>query len=235
MSYTIFVSDVHLSADAPLRTKTFLQFLKAHDDADAIYILGDLFDIWVGDDEYTEFSKEIKAALSVLKIPHYFIAGNHDFLLSSGFARDTQLQLLPDPFLAEIYGQAVLLSHGDIWCTDDLAYQRYRRITRSSILQSLFLMLPFCVRCWIAHRLQKKSDQVNEKKLSYIMEVNEESVVESLDAYQSSILIHGHTHRPMIHTIAGNKKRIVLGSWEMRGEYLKWNADGQFELVSGEP
>jgi UDP-2,3-diacylglucosamine hydrolase len=230
---TLFVSDLHLDASRPAATSAFLRFLK--DDAskaDALYILGDLFEYWVGDDDPNEHYQEVVTALAKLNqagVRGYFMHGNRDFLVGDDFARAAGVTLLFDPTLIYAGQSSVLISHGDQFCTDDIAYQRYRRLVRKPWLQRAFGSLPLSVRHRLAGVIRGKSQQSYGSKPPEILDVNQPAIEQAMRDHNVTILLHGHTHRPAIHEfkLAGNAaKRIVLGDWYQSGSVLRWDEDG---------
>lgn len=239
MSHSLFISDLHLCDSRPHITNAFIQFL-AHtaSQAQALYILGDLFEYWAGDDalqnddiKTTGLRASIHALSSLAKTTSvFFMAGNRDFLIGSGFAKATGITILPDPTLLNLYGQRVLLSHGDALCTDDVAYQEFRSQVRSADWQQQFLSQPLASRIAYIAQLRAKSEQAKSTKSMQIMDVNE-TAVESLLAQHDypPLFIHGHTHRPNTHTyqLAGHTcQRWVLGDWYEQGSYLKLSEQG---------
>jgi UDP-2,3-diacylglucosamine hydrolase len=230
---TLFISDLHLDASRPRATRAFLKFLE--DDApsaQALYILGDLFEVWVGDDDPDPHHREIAAALASLSRKGtrcYFIHGNRDFLIGQRFLAASKLRLLNDPTLIYVGGESVLISHGDILCTDDLSYQRYRRIVRSPLMLTLVNRLPLWAKRRLASKARQKSTASYAFKPPEILDVNQAAVVTALAEYKVSTLLHGHTHRPAIHemTLQGlPARRIVLGDWYEAGSVLSWDVNG---------
>lgn len=231
---TLFISDIHLSAARPDMTAALVRFLQ--DDApgaDALYVLGDLFEFWVGDDDPNPLHQEVAdafLALSQQGVPIYFIHGNRDFLLGRQFATRAGMTLLGDPCVIDLYGERVLLSHGDLFCTLDVDYQKFRRITQLKWLRWLFLRLPLSRRQRIACKMRGQSQMENASKQQFIMDVTPAAVDEALRAHDCQVLIHGHTHRPAIHDFKlGNKaaRRIVLGDWFEQGSILVCSPAGQ--------
>ncbi|WP_413727067.1 UDP-2,3-diacylglucosamine diphosphatase [Sodalis sp. RH19] len=225
---TLFVADIHLSVQEPAITAGFLHFLQRQAvHADALYILGDLFEAWIGDDDPSPLHGEIAAALNALArrgIPCFFIHGNRDFLLGRDFAAASGMTLLPEEQLLTLYGRSVLVLHGDTLCTDDQAYQRYRRRINQRWLQRLFLALPLRWRLRIAGRMRASSQRANMTKSQTIMDVSQEAVTAALARHGTDWMIHGHTHRPAIHavqTAAGIAHRAVLGAWHLQGSMIR--------------
>jgi len=238
-NYTIFISDLHLEPARPDITELFFAFLKnqaAH--ADALYILGDFFEVWIGDDDVSEFNKSIKQALKNLSdqgIPVFFMRGNRDFLIGKKFAQETGCQLIPDPTLINLYGKPTLLTHGDALCTLDIKHLQFRKYAHNPNYYRFFLMLPLWLRTWIARKIRNKS-QRHTRTISYeVMDVTDSEVIRIMELYQTQQLIHGHTHKPAIHPISVNShpaSRIVLGSWHEHGNALVYHEDGNNDLIT---
>lgn len=233
MQKTIFISDIHLEADTPHLTELFFQFLQSLDQTvDALYILGDLFEAWVGDDDNSSFNLKIIAGLNhtVKKgIPIYFIQGNRDFFINEDFAKKSGCQLLPDEIKIKLYDQFVLIMHGDTLCTHDKKYLFMRKIFRQPFLQKLFLSLPLSFRKKIGYQLRKKSKHHLINAQPDYLDVVEETVKNRMQQTQVCYLIHGHTHKPCLHIKNRTKKneyRFVLGAWHEKGNMLTWYADG---------
>ena len=233
---TRFISDLHLSAERPDITALFKRFLEQEARySDALYILGDLFDAWIGDDDLNPFHEEVIAALRKLTsqgVPVYFIAGNRDFLIGSRFAAATGITLLPESKVVDLYGVPTLIMHGDTLCTLDTSYLRFRKIIRNRFLLTLLTRLPLSWRRAIAKGLRggSKSHQAHSENQLTIMDATSEGVEAALQAHGVTRLIHGHTHRPAIHhhQVAGlgEAERIVLGDWYEQGSILDVTADG---------
>lgn len=228
MSETLFVSDVHLDATRPAIIDLFNAFIaKRASNADALYILGDLFEYWIGDDApHKEYSPTFKALNKITdsNVPVYFMHGNRDFLIASEFARKTGVSLLPDEQVINLYDKRILLMHGDTLCTDDIAYQKFRKKTHNRCLQWLVLHLPLRLRTSIADHLRETSRQAILQKPADIMDVNSSAVEAAMQRNNAKILIHGHTHRPAIHTHKINGEeltRVVLGDWYAQGSVLR--------------
>jgi UDP-2,3-diacylglucosamine hydrolase len=234
----LIVSDLHLDAARPAITECFLRFLCTDAaSARALYILGDLFEAWVGDDETTEPAQAVRAGLRGMTqggVPVFFLRGNRDFLIGPRFAAETGLQLLPDPAVVALYGQPTLLMHGDLLCTDDLAYQSFRNQVRDPAWQVQFLAQPLPARQAFAAQARAAS-QIHQqglqqaRQLEAITDVNEDAVRSTLQRYGVTRLIHGHTHRPAIHPLrlgTRSAQRIVLGDWYAQGSVLRLESDG---------
>ncbi|MGD8106866.1 UDP-2,3-diacylglucosamine diphosphatase [Pantoea sp. FN0302] len=225
MSRTLFIADLHLCQQEPAITAGFLRFLQREtQNADALYILGDLFEAWIGDDDPNPLHQQIAAALQALPLPVYFIHGNRDFLLGKRYASASGMQLLPEEQVLNLYGRSVLIMHGDTLCTDDEGYQRFRRKVHQRWLQRLFLALPLRLRQRIALRMRDSSKDANQHKAVEIMDVNPQAVMETMARHQVQWLIHGHTHRPAVHTLTVNgqpAERLVLGAWHSEGSMIE--------------
>jgi UDP-2,3-diacylglucosamine hydrolase len=232
----LFVSDLHLDASAPAAVDQFVDFLRtyaAH--VEALYILGDLFEVWVGDDETDAHKKVVARALRELTssgVACFVLHGNRDFLLGRRFCDDTGCQLLPDPVIAEFDGERVLLTHGDALCTDDHSYQELRSIVRTAPWQRRFLALPLADRELLANQARAGSRQHTSQTIPTIMDVNPEAVATAYRVTGVRRIIHGHTHRPGVHDtlIEGVRaQRIVLGAWYEQGSYLEYENE-HYEL-----
>ncbi len=229
MSETFFISDLHLHLEDPQTLEIFLQFLQHRAlKADALYILGDLFEAWIGDDDLSPFNLQVMQAINQAVrsgLPVYFMRGNRDFLIGKRFAKKTGVKLLADPHLIELYGVRTLLMHGDSLCTFDIKHQKARRFTLNPLCQWLALQLPLPLRRRAAVWLRSKSRSHHHSGEDYIMDVSPATVDEVMNAHQASRLIHGHTHRPAFHaTLMG--ERIVLGAWHETGSLLVCNQQG---------
>jgi UDP-2,3-diacylglucosamine hydrolase len=232
----LFVSDLHLTPERPGVTRAFLGFLH-NADADALYILGDLFEAWVGDDDDAPLARAVVDALAAVRargIALFFLHGNRDFTVWKRFARETGAQLLGDHELIEIDGLRLLLLHGDTLCTDDEAYQRFRRRVRHPATRFVLLHLPLALRRRIARDWRAASQRHNRNKPEYIMDVNADAVLAEFRASGADAMIHGHTHRPGRHSYAVDGRtveRVVLGDWtETTGWYARIGATGAIEL-----
>ena len=232
----LFVSDVHLDASAPAAIEQFLGFLDTHaKNAEALYILGDLFEVWIGDDEADADKKVVASALRALTtrgVACFVLHGNRDFLLGRGFCDETGCRLLPDPVVAEFDGERVLLTHGDALCVDDHSYQELRSVVRTAPWQRRFLALPLSDRELLANQARAGSRQHTSRTIPKIMDVNSDAVAQAFRVAEVRRMIHGHTHRPGIHdmVIDGTPaQRIVLGAWYEQGSYLVYER-GTYEL-----
>ena len=240
MSETLFISDLHLDKERPQIIEQFLDFLTNDTHrADALYILGDLFEYWIGDDDPAEELTEVILALKTATergLPIHFIHGTRDFLIGRRFSRRTGINLLKDIGVIDLYGVATLVMHGDTLCTDDLAYQSLRWKTRNPLIQWLLLRLSLNKRQQIARYLRSRSTQEKQGKSQAIMDVNQSAVEQVMREHRVQRLIHGHTHRPAIHkySLDGEEAiRIVLGDWYTRGVVLRVDATGyRFRALS---
>ena len=229
---TYFLADIHLAENRPEITAAFLDTLAAlARDAEAIYILGDLYDYWLGDDLATPYQQHIAAALAALPCPLYYQHGNRDFLLGTAYAQTAHLRILPERHTLTLGGHTVLVEHGDLLCTDDRGYQRLRRILRCRPLQWLYYRLPRALRRRIATKLRAQSQARTRRKNARITNTNPAAIRAALHSAHASILIHGHTHRPAVHQREDGSTVYVLGDWRPHGEILRY-ADGDFALVN---
>lgn len=230
MSRTLFIADLHLCQEEPAITAGFLHFLQREaPHCDALYILGDLFEAWIGDDDPNPLHQQVARALRALPVPVYFIHGNRDFLIGRRFAQACGMTLLPEEQVLTLYGRRLLIMHGDTLCTDDTGYLRFRAKVHNPWIQRLFLALPLWIRKRIAARMRADSKQANQHKSQTIMDVNQEAVVATMLRQQVPLLIHGHTHRPAIHTLSlqgETAQRAVLGAWHSRGSMIQLDASG---------
>jgi UDP-2,3-diacylglucosamine hydrolase len=235
---TLFISDLHIDASGRQIIGQFAEFLRSEARAaDALYILGDLFDSWVGDDAPDDGQRaaiaEIKA-LTASGVPCFVMHGNRDFLLGARFCADTGARILPDPLIVTLYGEPVLVMHGDALCSDDRAYQRLRATVRDADWQRQFLALSVADRRALAGAARSGSKAHMASMEDAIADVNADSVAAALRAAGTSYLLHGHTHRPGMHSLTVDGRdctRIVLGDWHAQGSVLRWDAQGP-ELLS---
>jgi UDP-2,3-diacylglucosamine hydrolase len=232
----LFVSDVHLGAESGPALEQFLTFLACQAaGAAALYILGDLFESWVGDDDRSVAGERVCAGLKALTsggVPCFVMHGNRDFLLGPGFAARSGCRLLPDPVVAELDGEPVLLTHGDALCTDDHAYQELRSMVRRPEWQRRFLALPLPAREALADEVRAGSRAHTARTVPTIMDVNAAAVMAAFRAGGVRRMIHGHTHRPAVHDLAvegAAAQRIVLGAWYEQGSYLSCER-GEYQL-----
>lgn len=226
---SLFISDLHLDDSRPQITTLFERLLASPElrSADALYILGDLVEAWIGDDDDAELPARIAAATRAVSdsgIPVYFIAGNRDFLLGEDFARRAGILLLDDGTVHEIEGRRTLLMHGDVLCTDDVAYQAVRQQVRQPQWQAQILGMPLAARRAFAAKAREDSRAHTGSTMETIMDVNTAAVAEVMRAAGVTRLIHGHTHRPAIHRFdldGHSAERIVLGDWYEQGSLLR--------------
>jgi UDP-2,3-diacylglucosamine hydrolase len=230
----LFISDLHLCEERPATTRAFLAFLAGPARAArALYILGDLFEYWVGDDDGdAPLHRQVGAALMALAahgVTVFLLVGNRDFLLGEHFARRAGVRLLADPTPIELAGRPVLLTHGDLLCTDDEAYQAYRAQVRAPAWQRSFLARPLAERKQFVEALRRRSEAAKRDKASEIMDVNARAVDALLRQWGYPTLIHGHTHRPArhVHDVDGHRcERWVLADWDDEAPYLEWGPEG---------
>jgi UDP-2,3-diacylglucosamine hydrolase len=234
---TLFASDLHLDSEAPWAIDAFIAFLEGPArGAEALYLLGDLFEVWVGDDDDNADHARTCGALKKLTdsgVATYAIHGNRDFLLGELFVARTGVKLLPDPVLVDLYGVPTLLSHGDAFCTEDTSYQQLRSIVRQTSWQQRFLSLPLAARRLLASAARAGSKAHTERTIPTIMDVNPDAVACAFRATGARRLIHGHTHRPAIHpeVIDGvPAERVVLAPWYEAASCISVDAGGIREI-----
>jgi UDP-2,3-diacylglucosamine hydrolase len=231
---TLFIADLHLADERPQASGRFFHFLDTiAAGADALYILGDLFEYWVGDDALDtsvarQTAQKIKA-LTASGTPVHFMHGNRDFLLARRYADSCGMSLLTDPAVIVLYGVRTLLTHGDTLCTDDINYQRYRNLVRHPLFRSALLALPRSLRHAMARSARSGSERAKAGKSYAIMDVNQSAVIELFRQSRAARLIHGHTHRPALHSLTIDDQaceRWVLPDWYGEGGYLACTAEG---------
>jgi UDP-2,3-diacylglucosamine hydrolase len=237
---TLFISDLHLDGTRPDITAQFLEFLQREGRrAEALYILGDLFEAWIGDDDPDPGKRRVIQGLRAVSdagVKTFLIHGNRDFLIGTRFCRETGMKLLDDGTVIDVYGRRVLLMHGDLLCIDDHAYQRLRRIVRNPLVQFTLRRLSLRQRQRLAERMREGSKEhiaSMDVAAPQIMDVNQDEVRRTFERYGVDCIIHGHTHRPAVHEMQIDGKpavRIVLGDWYEQGSVLRWNERG-FELA----
>lgn len=238
MRRTYFIADLHLSESTPHITALFFDFLaRGVKQADALYILGDLFDFWIGDDDNSPLTQQVKQHLKTLSdrgVAIFYQHGNRDFLLGKKFAQACGMQLIEEYKIINLYGTPTLLCHGDTLCIDDEKYQKFRQRVQQKWLQKLFLLLPLTTREKIAHKIRNQSKQDKQEKSASIMDVNHSFVRTIMLRYGVRRLIHGHTHRQDIHSIKSEVEgqqftatRIVLGDWGEKNSILEINSEQQ--------
>jgi UDP-2,3-diacylglucosamine hydrolase len=235
---TLLVSDLHLDGTLLAAIEQFESFLAGPARAaEALYILGDLFESWVGDDDDDPDRARVCSALRALSeagVACHVCHGNRDFLLATGFEKRTGCRILADPTIVDGYGERVLLTHGDALCVDDTAYQRLRSTVRNAAWQRRFLRLPLATRRLLADVARQGSRSHTGMMAADIMDANPAAIVNVLRACQVRTLVHGHTHRPAVHAVDVDgtpARRYVLGAWYEQGSYLRWDARG-FAAVS---
>ncbi len=231
---TLFISDLHLQASQPEIGAQLQAFLGGDAaGADALYILGDLFEAWIGDDDPDPHYAQVQqwlADYSGSGTRCYFMHGNRDFLVGDAFAQRTGFRLLDDPVVHDIHGTPLLLSHGDRYCTDDHEYQAVRKTVRDHAWQSQVLSLPIDARQQLAGAARAESSDANQQKSMEIMDVNADAIIAALREHNVSDMLHGHTHRPAVHEFAladgTSARRIVLGDWYTHGSVGVWDSRG---------
>jgi UDP-2,3-diacylglucosamine hydrolase len=226
--FTYFISDLHLSADRDDINQCLFEFLSEQaPQADALYVLGDLFEVWIGDDDQNSFTLSIAKAFNALRqsgVAVYFIHGNRDFLIRQRFAKQAGFKILPEQVVIDLYGEPTLIMHGDELCTKDIEYQAFRKKARSWWWPRLMLSLPLSTRRKIANKGRATSKQNQSKLSAEIMDVTPQEVISYMQKFAVKRLVHGHTHRPAIHQLELNGRpaeRIVLGDWYDQGSVLK--------------
>ena len=228
MASTLVIADLHLCPSRQDITRCFTEFLQQNTAKhQALYILGDLFETWIGDDDRSEFNLYIAKAIKSFSIstPVYFIHGNRDFLIGQRFAKEAGMTLLPESFQTKIHGHNVLFMHGDQLCLDDVDYQKFRKRSRSWWWQKLILLLPLKKRQRIAENIRAKSKESQKYKSDEIMDVAPRAVRRVIESSNCDWLVHGHTHRPNIHDLGDNKLRMVVGDWYTQGSVLELSED----------
>lgn len=230
---TLFISDLHLHPSRPAVTDFFVRFLEeSAATTSTLYILGDLFEVWIGDDDPDPHHRRVIAAIRQFTAagPECFFArGNRDVIIGRRFCTETGSQLLDETTVIDLYGTRVLVSHGDELCTDDHNYQRFRSQARSPTWRALFLALPLPVRRYLAQHLRRRSRVDTALKPGDITDVSLEAVEDAFIEHRVTTMIHGHTHRPDVHELEVFRKlrtRIVLGDWYEQGSVLRWDESG---------
>ncbi len=231
---TLFVSDLHLDPSDPAISRQFLEFLAGDArGAEALYILGDLFDAWIGDDDDGPLATAVRSALRALTgagVAVFFQGGNRDFLVGERFAAETGVRLLPDHTVLDLYGTPTLLMHGDLLCTDDVDYQKARVMLRNPAFVADFLAKPLPARAALAAEYRRRSGEATSLKAEDIMDVSATTVAQVMRQHGVRRLIHGHTHRPAIHALQFDgepAERIVLGEWhDDEGQCVRVTASG---------
>jgi UDP-2,3-diacylglucosamine hydrolase len=228
-----FISDLHLHPSRPATTSAFLSFLAARSQqADTLWILGDLFEYWAGDDDLPEpFNRQIADALrtaSAAGLAIKLIVGNRDFLLASDFARDTGIEIIGEPHCITLGDKRAVLLHGDVLCSDDVAYLQFRAMVRNPAWQAQFLAQPLPVRHKIAEDLRAKSEMSKQGKTAEIMDVHPDAVAQAFRDSGAQVMIHGHTHRPASHDLQVDglpRQRFVLPDWHAQACGLRWDGE----------
>lgn len=243
MRRALLISDLHLEPEAPAITTAFFRFLSGiPKEVDGLFILGDFFEVWIGDDDSSALATEVAERLLKLSrqgIGIYLMHGNRDFLIGADYARRCGAQLIEEPYTLSIGDQRALLIHGDSLCTDDEGYMAFRDTVRAADWQAQFLAKPLADRRAFARQARAQSEQDTANKEAGIMDVNQQAVAQLLATEQHELLIHGHTHRPAVHEVNLNgqrsasrtAKRVVLGDWGAKVWYACMDEDG-VELVS---
>ncbi len=240
MKQSYFIADLHLTENRPDITAAFFDFLDSkiiNDDVDALYILGDFFEVWVGDDYQTDLSINVAARLSQVSesgTEVFFIHGNRDFIMREDYAKSASMTLLPEQVVIDLYGTPTVILHGDEMCTQDVEYQKFRKKSRGWWWPKLMLAMPLWYRKKIARNAREKSKQSQAGKALEILDVTEDAVLAMFEKHQVVNMIHGHTHRPNVHHYSINNNtltRTVLGDWYEQGSYLRVTPANQ-ELIS---
>ncbi len=230
---TLFVSDLHLEASQPEIGDQFQNFLRGEArDATALYILGDLFEAWLGDDDPNPYYSQMKSALRELTatgVAVNLMHGNRDFMIGEYFAEETGVTMLADPVIVDLYTDKVLLCHGDALCTDDVHYQQIRAMTREPKWQAMMLSKSIQERIEFVIQARIESQARGETLDDEIMDVNQDAVEATFRKHDVNTMIHGHTHRPAVHAVdLGDRSatRIVLGDWYRQGSVVRWDENG---------
>jgi UDP-2,3-diacylglucosamine hydrolase len=233
--HTLFISDLHLSPNQPEITRHFIDFMRTKArQADALYVLGDLFDFWIGDDDPTPFATSIKnefKAFTQTGIPCYIIKGNRDFLLGTRFVKETGTTLLGEEVIIELYGKRAVILHGDTLCTQDHRYLAFRKKVNQPWLQWVFNRLPFRLKQNIVRKIQSDIRVDKREKSLEIMDVTQSEVELVMQRNDVDMMIHGHTHRPAQHQFILNNHhctRVVLGDWYEQGSILLFSSDKHY-------
>ncbi|WP_062269715.1 UDP-2,3-diacylglucosamine diphosphatase [Endozoicomonas arenosclerae] len=228
-----FISDLHLTPERPDIVRAFTSYMQEQaPKSDALYILGDFFEYWVGDDAMEPFHHDIARQLKAYTDsgkPLYLMAGNRDFAIGKDFLKMTGAIWLKDPCTVDINGEKILLMHGDLLCTGDQQYLRYRKIIRNPLVLGLLRLSPLSYRLNLVQKIRSNSKKAKSMKTLEIMDVTQAEVIRIMEQYQVKTLIHGHTHRPDIHDVpltSGSGKRIVLGDWDKKGWVLTADESG---------
>ena len=234
----LFIADLHLAPERPEVIHLFERFVdEVAIHAERIYILGDFLEYWLGDDDKAEGLEKVFLSLKKLSdanVSVFFMAGNRDFLLGDELAKKCGFKIIEEPFIETINDQAMLLMHGDTLCTDDIEYQKFRTMVRDKSWQQQILARPLQEREQIARSMRQQSEYANAEKDYEIMDVNQKTVIDTMQKHHVNLLIHGHTHRPATHEfkIEGqDAKRMVLGDWNDKGSYIRVTENSEPELI----
>jgi UDP-2,3-diacylglucosamine hydrolase len=231
----VFLSDCHLDDKKPAIQLNLVNLLAdLEGNIKSLYILGDLFEVWLGDDDPAEYFQPVLEAIKSISqngTAVFFMAGNRDFLVGSELSSRWGFSILKEPHFLELSGKKVGLMHGDSLCIDDIDYQNFRKLVRNPDWQKTFCDKPLEERQTIAAKLRSDSHEAMQQKAEVIMDVNEQAVFSAFGKYTLSIIIHGHTHRPAFHHYNRNRIRIVLGDWNPEPSYLRWNPESGFNLI----
>lgn len=237
--FTLFISDLHLDLEQPAIIKIFIDFLATTArKAEALYILGDLFEAWLGDDAHTALKQEIKSGLRSLAdsgVPVYIMSGNRDFLLGEQFTQEMHCKLIKEPKIIDLYGTRTLLMHGDLLCTDDKPYLKYRAFISKRWVRGLIALSPLIFRQWLARWGRSKSKKYTRTTDRTIMDATQEGINDYIQRHRVTQLIHGHTHRPALHFFRIKDQfihRIVLSDWNEQGNVLVYFENGEKRLGS---
>ncbi len=235
----LFIADVHVSTARPAQTARLLEFLASGARrCERLFVLGDFFDLWLGDDDHREPHTEVSAALETLTnsgVEVFVMFGNHDFLLGAEFQAQTGCRIIDDPMVVSVQGSPVALMHGDTLCTDDIEYQKFRAYARNPAVQREFLGLDLAERLDRANMIRRQSREATPLKPSEIMDVNQDAVIRAMRGLKVSTVIHGHTHRPGVHSFeldGTDARRIVLGDWYASDPVGLWDANGYRQINS---
>ncbi|CAM4191397.1 UDP-2,3-diacylglucosamine diphosphatase [Vibrio neonatus] len=226
---TLFISDLHLTPSHAEMTEAFIRFMREDaPSADALYILGDLFEFWVGDDDDSPLNHTVISEIRRLVesgTPCFFTQGNRDFLVGKLFQQKSGATLLGDETLIDLYGTPTVLLHGDTLCTDDVKYQKFRQKVHMKWLQWVYNHIPLRLRRKLVKKVQNNANDEKKTKSYDIMDVNQQAVTDAMQRHGAQLMIHGHTHRPNIHQLDDNKQRIVLGDWYTQASILEITAE----------
>ncbi|MBR1376087.1 MAG: UDP-2,3-diacylglucosamine diphosphatase [Cardiobacteriaceae bacterium] len=231
----LFISDIHLSPEQREITHEFFALLTKIEKIrpDAVFILGDLFNFWIGDKAVDDFSRQIAAEIKkTSKIcPIFFQRGNRDFFIAEKFCALSEMTLLPDIFIFEYENRKILIEHGDLLCTDDVNYQKLRRVLRSKIIYRLAKIMPSFLIRKIAEMLRRKSKNATQRKTKSILNTNPQAIKQRFLVSKVDIIIHGHTHCPGVQSLDKNKYIVVLGDWNPMGKTFLFSSEQNLELI----